>query len=75
MKDNSNSGSGTVSVPGNELLLRKWEVAERLGVSVRTVDREASSGRLPKLKVRGCVCFRLADVLSLAGLNLQKIQS
>jgi excisionase family DNA binding protein len=74
MKEQSNSGMGADSVPRNELLLRKWEVAERLGVSVRTVDREASAGRLPKFKVRGCVCFRLADVLSLAGINLQSLK-
>jgi predicted DNA-binding transcriptional regulator AlpA len=38
--------------------LRYPEVAERLGVSARTVRRDMYAGKLPKpVKIRGCVCF------------------
>lgn len=38
--------------------LRYPEVAERLGVSERTVRRDMNAGKLPKpIKIRGCVCF------------------
>lgn len=46
-------------------LLRKREVAERWACSLRTVDREASCGRLTRVKVRGGVRFRLSQVLAL----------
>ena len=49
-------------------LIRKPEAAQVLGVSTRTIEREVSSGRLKKHKVRGCVCFVLADVLRLGGI-------
>lgn len=45
-----------------ENLLRKKEVAEMLACSVRTVDRLASSGRLTRVKVGGCVRFRASEV-------------
>lgn len=48
-------------------MVRKPEVAARWGVSTRTVEREVASGRLKKHKIRGCVCFVLADVLRLGG--------
>jgi excisionase family DNA binding protein len=43
-------------------LLRKKDVANMLACSLRTVDREASGGRLPRVKVRGGVRFRRCDV-------------
>jgi excisionase family DNA binding protein len=45
-----------------EKLLRKKQVAETLACSLRTVDREASSGRLTRIKVRGGVRFRASEV-------------
>lgn len=48
-------------------MVRKPEVAAIWSVSTRTVEREVSSGRLKKYKIRGCVCFILADVLRLSG--------
>lgn len=45
-----------------EKLLRKKEVAQLMGCSVRTVEREVSCGKLTKVKVRGCVCFRESEV-------------
>jgi excisionase family DNA binding protein len=46
----------------NEKLLRKKDVAERLSCSTRTIDREASCGRLTRVKVRGGVRFRESEV-------------
>ena len=46
----------------NERLLRKKQVAEKLACSERTVDREASCGRLTRVKVRGGVRFRESEV-------------
>ena len=54
MKPEPNSAGGR--------LLRKAEVAEKLACSLRTVDREAASGRLPRIKIRGGVRFRESDV-------------
>lgn len=48
-----------------ENLLRKKEVAKMLACSVRTVEREASCGRLTRVKVRGGVRFRESDVLAI----------
>jgi excisionase family DNA binding protein len=45
-----------------EKLLRKKQVAEKLACSLRTVDREASSGRLTRVKIRGGVRFRFSEV-------------
>jgi excisionase family DNA binding protein len=45
-----------------EKLLRKKQVAERLACSPRTVDREASCGRLTRVKVRGGVRFRESEI-------------
>ena len=49
-------------VQSPEKLLRKREVAERLACSLRTVEREASVGRLTRIKVRGGVRFRESEV-------------
>jgi excisionase family DNA binding protein len=48
-----------------ENLLRKKEVAKMLACSVRTVEREASCGRLTRIKIRGGVRFRESDVLAI----------
>jgi excisionase family DNA binding protein len=48
-----------------ENLLRKKEVAKMLACSVRTVEREASCGRLTRVKVRGGVRFRESEVLAI----------
>ena len=52
-------------VQSPEKLLRKREVAERLACSLRTVEREASVGRLTRIKVRGAVRFRESEVQKL----------
>ena len=52
-------------VQSPEKLLRKREVAERLACSLRTVEREASVGRLTRIKVRGGVRFRESEVQKL----------
>jgi excisionase family DNA binding protein len=43
-------------------LLRKKEVAALLGCSTRSVEREASCGRLKRIKIRGGVRFRLSEI-------------
>jgi excisionase family DNA binding protein len=45
-----------------EKLLRKWEVADRLACSIKTVEREANDGHLTRIKVRRNVCFRESEV-------------
>jgi excisionase family DNA binding protein len=47
----------------NDKLLRKWEVADRLACSLRTVEREVNEGRLTRVKVRGGVRFRESEIL------------
>ena len=46
-------------------LLSKVDVANRLAVSARKVETIAASGRLPIVRVDGCVRFREEDVLRL----------
>jgi len=46
----------------DDRLLRKREAAEKLACSERTIDREASCGRLTRVKVRGGVRFRESEV-------------
>mgnify|MGYP000856839459 CR=1 FL=1 len=46
-------------------LLSKADVAEIYSVSQRTIDRLAARGKLPRVKIGGCVRFRLADVVKL----------
>jgi len=46
----------------NAKMLTKKEVAERLNVSERTVNRLMTSGRLRKIKILGCIRFRMEDV-------------
>jgi excisionase family DNA binding protein len=44
------------------LLITKAEAAEQLGVSVRTVERLISAGRLPLVHVEGAARLRVADL-------------
>jgi excisionase family DNA binding protein len=46
-------------------LITKKEASQILSTSVRTVERIVASGKLVKIKLRGSVKFRLADVLKL----------
>ena len=43
-------------------LIRKKQVAELFSVSVRSVERLAARGRLTKVKIGGCVRFKLKEV-------------
>jgi excisionase family DNA binding protein len=45
----------------NRRMLKKVEVAEMFSVSQRTIDRLIASGKLPRVKIAGCVRIRLAD--------------
>jgi excisionase family DNA binding protein len=53
------------SKTGEDRLLRKKDAAAILACSERTIDREASSGRLTRVKVRGGVRFRESEVQSI----------
>jgi excisionase family DNA binding protein len=53
--------SDHASVP-DRLLLTKPEAAERLGVSIRTVERLVASGRLPQLHVGRAARLRVSDL-------------
>jgi excisionase family DNA binding protein len=46
----------------DRLLLTKPEAAERLGVSIRTVERLVAGGRLPQLHVGRAVRLRVSDL-------------
>lgn len=50
------------SVVHSRLLLTKREAAEQLGVSLRTIERLISSGRLPLVHVEGAARVRVADL-------------
>ena len=43
-------------------LLSKKEVAELFSVSVRSVERLAAKGKLKKVKIGGCVRFKLKEI-------------
>jgi excisionase family DNA binding protein len=47
---------------GRRLLITKAEAAEQLRVSVRTVERLISSGRLPLVHVEGAARLRVTDL-------------
>jgi excisionase family DNA binding protein len=53
--------SGSSAVPGR-LLITKSEAAEQLGVSLRTIERLISAGRLPLVHVEGAARVRVADL-------------
>jgi excisionase family DNA binding protein len=46
----------------SRLLLTKPEAAEQLGVSLRTIERLISAGRLPLVHVEGAARVRVADL-------------
>ena len=46
----------------NRLLVTKGEAAERLSVSVRTIERLVSTGRLPQVHVERSARFRVQDL-------------
>ena len=46
----------------DRLLITKGEVAERLSVSVRTIERLVATGRLPQVYVERSVRFRVKDL-------------
>ena len=49
------------------ILLREREVAELLGVSLRTVGRLAERGTLDRVRIGGVTRYRRSDVEALAG--------
>ena len=49
----------------DDRLLRKKEAAAMLACSERTVEREVSSGRLTRIKVRGGVRFRFSEITAM----------
>lgn len=54
-----------MSMGVEELLLKKREVAARLSVCARTVERLVAAGKLTRIKVRGAVRFRMSEVQNL----------
>ena len=50
------------AIVSGRLLLTKSEAAEQLGVSVRTIERLISAGRLPLVHVEGAARVRVADL-------------
>ena len=46
----------------DRLLITKGEAAERLGVSIRTVERLVAAGRLRQLHVERLARFRVSDL-------------
>jgi len=54
--------SGQHSQMPDRLLITKGEVAERLSVSVRTIERLVATGRLPQVYVEHSARFRVADL-------------
>lgn len=53
-------------VSARERLLTKRQVAERLAVSTRSVERLAAMGKLTPVRVLGAVRFKLDQVLAIA---------
>ena len=64
-----NKFDGVSYTPGLDRLITKREAADILGVSVRTLEREVSAGKLPVHKLRGCVRLALSRVLRHAGIE------
>ena len=48
----------------NQLLITKGEAAERLGVSVRTLERLVATGRVPQVQIERLARFRVKDLES-----------
>jgi len=59
---NGDYGTPQVVPVGRRLLITKAEAAERLGISVRTVERLIAAGRLPLVHVEGAARLRVADL-------------
>ncbi|HEY3853538.1 MAG TPA: helix-turn-helix domain-containing protein [Verrucomicrobiae bacterium] len=57
-----NGGESEAVKPAGLQLLTKKEVARLLACSVRMVERLVASGKLPTVKIRGAVRFRLGDI-------------
>ena len=55
-------GRGHYSPVPDRLLITKAEAAERLGVSIRTVERLVATGRLPQVHVERLARFRVRDL-------------
>ena len=47
---------------GVDQLITKREVAKLLAVSERTIDRVMARGKITKIKVGGCIRFKLSEV-------------
>jgi excisionase family DNA binding protein len=58
----SDSARGKDARMPDRLLVTKGEAAERLGVSVRTVERLVATGRLPQVHVERLARFRVSDL-------------
>lgn len=61
MLDPWRTGSDPSTVP-RRLLITKSDAAEQLGVSLRTIERLISSGRLPLVHVEGAARVRVTDL-------------
>jgi excisionase family DNA binding protein len=55
------AGSDPSTTP-RRLLITKSEAAEQLGISLRTIERLISSGRLPLVHVEGAARVRVSDL-------------
>ena len=55
-------GTPTYTRMPDRLLVSKDEAAERLGVSVRTVERQVATGRLRQVHVERLARFRVSDI-------------
>jgi excisionase family DNA binding protein len=53
--------SDTSAMP-RRLLITKSDAAEQLGVSLRTIERLISAGRLPLVHVEGAARVRVSDL-------------
>ena len=69
---NKHRGASLIA-PGTDRLIVKREAAERLGVSVKTVERLIARGTLHAQKLGGCVRLRLSQVLRVAGIETEMI--
>jgi excisionase family DNA binding protein len=61
MLDPWRAGSDPSAMP-RRLLITKSDAAEQLGVSLRTIERLISSGRLPLVHVEGAARVRVTDL-------------
>ena len=58
------SATGQYSRMPDQLLITKGEAAERLGVSVRTLERLVATGRVPQVQIERLARFRVKDLES-----------